>query len=314
MTGTVDQSLSYSTLVRHLLENQEETRSKSRILQYEVVEVIGRGSMGIVVKAFDPGLARHVAIKLLTPEMAGSETAQQRFALEARSAAAIRHENVVAIFAVSQFDGVPVLVMEYVHGSSLQECLDDRRNFTTSEIARIGRQTALGLGAAHDLHLVHRDVKPGNILLEAKKGSGVEKTDSLTFSTPDPFFARVCVTDFGLVRAMDQDFRLSQQGLLIGTPNFMSPEQVDGKPLTPASDLFSLGSVLYTLCTGQLPFVTETMSGLLHAIAEKNPTPIREVNPSVPEGLVRVIEKMQAKDPAERLLSAAAVAEALKPW
>ncbi len=295
MTGTVDQSLSYSTLVRHLLENQEETRFKSRILQYEVVEVIGRGSMGIVVKAFDPGLARHVAIKLLTPEMAGSETAQQRFALEARSAAAIRHENVVAIFAVSQLDGVPVLVMEYVHGSSLQECLDDRRNFTTSEIARIGRQTALGLGAAHDLHLVHRDVKPGNILLE--QGS-----------------QRVCVTDFGLVRAMDQDFRLSQQGLLIGTPNFMSPEQVDGKPLTPASDLFSLGSVLYTLCTGQLPFVTETMSGLLHAIAEKNPTPIRELNPSVPEGLVRVIEKMQAKNPAERLLSAAAVAEALKPW
>jgi len=113
---------------------------------------------------------------------------------------------------------------------------------------------------------------------------------------------------------MDEDFHLSQKGLLIGTPNFMSPEQVDGSTLTPASDLFSLGSVLYTLCTGELPFQAETMSGLLHAVADKNPTSIRGLNPNIPEGLADVIEKMHEKDPQRRIPTAAAVAQLLKPW
>ena len=281
--------------IQDRLENDSAFSAGSRIHQYEVIEEIGKGAMGIVLKAFDPGLSRHVAIKLLAPHLARSETAQKRFALEARFAAALRHEHVVAIYAVSELDGTPFLVMEYVHGSSLGDLIDEGRAFSIGEIARIGRQTALGLAAAHEARLIHRDIKPANILLE-------EGT------------LHVRVADFGLACAIDEEFHLSQQGLLLGTPNYMSPEQVDGNPLTSAADLFSLGSVLYTMCTGQLPFRAETLSGLLHAVAWKHPTPIQVLNPNIPIGLVRVIEKLHAKDPADRPPCASKVAEWLQHW
>ena len=197
---------------------------------YEADGVIGQGAMGIVVKAYDPSLCRYVALKILAPELAKCPKARQRFKLEGRFAAALRHENVVAIYGVSELDNVPYLVMEYVSGRSLQDILDSGTRFAVDDIVRIGRQTALGLAAAHEMRLIHRDVKPANILVENDKGS-------------------VRIADFGLARALDQEFNISQHGLLVGTPLYMSPEQVDGKPLTPASDLFSLGSVLYTLCT-----------------------------------------------------------------
>lgn len=294
-TGTVDQSIRGDLRNQFLLDDPGNVASGSRILQYEVVKVLGRGAMGIVLQAYDPGLARHVAIKILAPELVGSGQARQRFALEARFAAALRHEHVVAIYAVHELDDVPFLVMEYVNGSSLADLLDAGRRFSVAEIARIGRQTALGLAAAHEGRLIHRDIKPANILLEA-----------------NTLHARVA--DFGLARAIDGDFHLSQPGLLLGTPNFMSPEQVDGKTLTAATDLFSLGSVLYMLCTHALPFRAETMSGLLHAVAEKQPMPIRALNPGVPDDLARVIDRLHAKNPTDRPATAAAVAELLEPW
>ncbi len=293
--ATLDHNIANSNSIPNRHSDAGSLTTGSRILQYEVVGVIGRGSMGIVVKAFDPGLARHVAIKLLAPELAGSETARRRFACEARFAAALRHEHVVAIHVVSEWDGMPLLVMEYVNGSSLEDLFAADKAFSVQEIARIGQQTALGLAAAHEARLIHRDIKPANILLE--EGTG-----------------HVRVADFGLARALDEDFHLSQPGLLLGTPNFMSPEQVDGKALTAASDLFGLGSVLYTLCAGQLPFQAETMSGLLHAVVEKQPPPICVLNPAIPQGLARVVEKLHAKNPADRPPSAAAVAAALQPW
>jgi len=281
--------------IRDLVADPENVKSGSHILHYEVVEVIGRGAMGIVLKAFDPGLGRHVAIKLLAPEMAGNEMARKRFALEARFAAALRHEHVVAIYGVHELDGVPFLVMEFVPGSSLGDLLDDGRPFSLGEIARISRQTALGLAAAHEARLIHRDIKPANLLVE-------EGT------------LHVRVADFGLARAIDENLNLSHPGLLLGTPTYMSPEQVDDKPLTAASDLFSLGSVIYTLCTGQLPFQAQTMSGLLNAVALKTPTPIRELNSAIPEGLADIVEKLHAKNPAERPPSAFTVAASLEPW
>jgi HD-like signal output (HDOD) protein len=279
-----------SAAARGLFERLEKLGSGARIHHYVVEDFLGRGAMGIVLKALDPGLNRHVALKILAPELADCTEAHQRFALEARYAAAIRHENVVTIFAVSEVDGVPFLVMEYVSGTSLQDRLDAGESFTVSEIICIARQTALGLAAAHEIRLIHRDIKPANILLEQST-------------------QRVRLTDFGLARALDHDPKLSQSGTLTGTPLYMSPEQVDGKPLTTASDLFSLGSVLYTLCAGQLPFRAESMSGLLHAVAEKTPAPLRSINPAVPEWLSLLIEKLHAKEPADRLPSAAAVAE-----
>jgi HD-like signal output (HDOD) protein len=294
-TRTTDHAVQGGNVIQDYLNDSGQMTAGSRILQYEVMQVLGRGAMGIVIKALDPGLGRHVAIKLLAPEMAGSEKARQRFALEARFAAGLRHEHVVAIYAVHELEGVPFLVMEYVHGASLGGLLDDGKAFSVPEIARIGRQTALGLAAAHEARLIHRDIKPENILLE-------EGT------------LHVRVADFGLARALDEDFHLSQPGLLLGTPNYMSPEQVDGKALTAASDLFALGSVLYTLCTGQLPFQAETLSGLLNAVATKQPTPVFVLNPSIPVDLIQVIRKLHQKDPLHRFSTAAAVAESLKPW
>ncbi len=141
--------------------------------------------------------------------------------------------------------------------------------------------------------MIHRDIKPANILLEPRTHC-------------------VRITDFGLARAMDCDLNLSQQGQLLGTPLYMSPEQVDGKPLTPATDLFGLGSVLYTLCAGEPPFECESLSKLLHAIAVETPTPIRTINPTVPERLAKVIERLHAKKPGDRFQYAKAVADELR--
>jgi HD-like signal output (HDOD) protein len=260
-----------------------------RMGQYEIIDMIGKGGMGLVIKAHDVALDRYVALKFLVPSLVRSRKAHERFALEARFAAAIRHENVVSIYAVSELGGLPFLVMEYIEGRSLQDYLDTGAEFKVAEIARMAKETALGLAAAHDLRLIHRDIKPANLIL-GEPGK------------------RVRITDFGLARAMDHDYQISQQGSLIGTPVFMSPEQVDGKPLTPASDLFSLGSVLYTLCTGQHPFAGESFTGLLNAVAMKKARPIRELNPNIPEWLTEMIDGLHAKDPETRLGPASAVA------
>jgi DNA-binding response OmpR family regulator len=291
-TGPTVVSPTSSKLYEMLTESK---RVRVNIGSYEADGVIGQGAMGIVVKAYDPSLCRYVALKILAPDLAKCPTSRQRFTLEGRYGAALRHENVVTIYAVSEVDDVPYLVMEYISGRSLQDILDSGKTFTVEEIARIGRQTALGLAAAHQLRLIHRDVKPANLLLEDNNGC-------------------VRIADFGLARALDQDVNLSQKGLLVGTPLYMSPEQVDGKPLTPATDLFSLGSVLYALCTGRPPFTAESMSGILHAVAQKQPPPMRIVNPQIPDWLVEVIEKLHAKNPKDRFPSAAALAEHLATW
>ncbi len=284
-----------ASLMDRLFADAADANAKPQILHYVVEEVLGRGAMGMVLKAFDPGLARPVALKIMAPQLAGNEKARLRFALEARFAASIRHQNVVGIFGVEEVDGSPVLIMEYVAGVSLQDRVEKKHPFSVPEIAKIGGQSAMGLSAAHELRLIHRDIKPANILIE-------EETQIAH------------ITDFGLARAMDEDFQLSQPGMLVGTPNFMSPEQVDGKRLTPASDLFSLGSVLYVLCTGRLPFPAQTMSELLHAVAEKDPVAIRDLNPDIPGGMAELVSKLHSKNPAERYPSAAAVAESLRAW
>jgi HD-like signal output (HDOD) protein len=295
LSSTLPGRRSPATSEQSFLAWLEALEPGARIHHYQVANLIGRGAMGIVFKAHDTALDRPVALKLLAPELADCSEAHQRFALEARYAAAIRHEHVVTIFAVSEVDGIPFLVMEYVPGTSLQDRLDAGEAFTVAEIVRVARQTALGLAAAHDIRVIHRDIKPANILLEQNT-------------------RRVRITDFGLARALDHDPKLSQSGMLIGTPLYMSPEQVDGKPLTPATDLFSLGSVLYTLSTGQPPFSAENLSGLLHAVAAKTPPPVRTVNPAIPEWFVQLVEKLHAKDPRDRFPSAAAVAEHCDRW
>jgi hypothetical protein len=261
---------------------------------YEVHEVIGRGGMGVVFKAFDPVLHRLVAIKVMTAAVAGSATARQRFIREARAAAAVCHENVVSVHAVDEANGLPYLVMQYVAGESLQARLDRAGSLEVSEIVRIGLQTASGLAAAHAQGLIHRDIKPANLLLE----NGL---------------ARVRITDFGLARTGD-DVQLTRQGEVAGTPQYMAPEQARGETVDHRADLFSLGSVLYACCTGVSPFRGSTALALLRQVNEQAPAPLQTLNPAIPVWLETFIGHLMAKDPARRFQSAAEVAALLEGY
>jgi WD40 repeat protein/serine/threonine protein kinase len=262
-----------------------------RLGHYDVLEVVGKGGMGVVLRAFDDKLHRVIAIKVLAPHLAGSVTARQRFVREARAAAAVTHDNVIDIHAVEDTGPVPYLVMQFIDGQTLQDKLDGTGPPHLKEILRIGRQVADGLAAAHKQGLIHRDVKPANILLE----NGVE---------------RVKITDFGLARAVD-DASLTQSGMVAGTPQYMSPEQAESKTVDHRSDVFSLGSVLYAMCTGHAPFRASGAVAVLKRVCEDTPRPIREVSPEIPDWLEGIVAKLHAKDPANRFQSAAEVAELL---
>jgi hypothetical protein len=265
--------------------------SRGRLGHYEVLEVIGRGGMGIVLRAFDEKLHRVVAVKVMAAQLATNATARKRFQREAQAAAAVSHDHVVTIHAVEEANGLPYLAMHYVAGLSLQQRLDRDGPLGLQEVLRIGMQTASALAAAHAQGLVHRDIKPANILLE----NGVE---------------RVKITDFGLARAA-MEASLTQSGVVAGTPHYMSPEQAEGKAIDQRTDLFSLGSVLYAVCTGRVPFRASGTMAVLKRVCEGTPTPIRETNPDIPDWLVAIIDKLHAKDPAQRYQSAAEVAELL---
>jgi eukaryotic-like serine/threonine-protein kinase len=259
---------------------------------FDVVEVIGRGGMGLVLKGYDGCLQRHVALKVLDPKMAKNETARQRFCREARAAAQISHSHVLAVYQVQEEEasGLPFLVMQLVNGESLQERLDRQGAFDARDVLRIGVQAAMGLAAAHQRGLIHRDIKPANILLADNN--------------------HVLLTDFGLARAYF-DAKLTDTGFVAGTTLYMSPEQARGEEVDHRSDLFSLGGVLYAMCTGQAPFAGSTPYLILKRVTEEAPRPIREVNPAIPESLAAVVEKLLAKNPEDRPQAAAEVVELL---
>jgi serine/threonine-protein kinase len=267
---------------------------KGWLSRYKIEGVIGRGGMGVVLRAYDPWLRRLVAIKVLAPHLAHSSAARRRFAREARAAAAVSHDHVVLIHAVDQADGLPYLVMEYVPGISLQERLDRGGPLDVRSILRIGIQVAAGLAAAHARGLIHRDIKPANILLE--KGVG-----------------RVKITDFGLARAVD-DVSVTQSGMIVGTPEYMAPEQARGEAVDPRADLFSLGSVLYALCTGQPPFQAASPLAVLDRVSTEEPPPLGQVSPAVDPGLAALIAILHARDPARRFASAARLGTVLRQY
>jgi hypothetical protein len=268
--------------------------SLGRLGHYEVLEVLGRGGFGIVVRAFDEVLQRVVAIKVMSPQLASTSPARKRFLREARASARVRHENVVQIYGVEE-QPLPYLVMEYIPGQTLQEKLDQSGPLEVPDVLRIGGQVARGLAAAHEQGLVHRDIKPANILLESA------------------IVPKVKITDFGLARAAD-DASLSQSGVIAGTPLYMAPEQANGEPLDHRADLFSLGSVLYTIASGRPPFRAGTTTAVLRRVAEDTPRPIRQIIPEVPQWLCDVIARLHAKSPAQRFQSAAEVAALLEQY
>jgi serine/threonine protein kinase len=294
---------------------------------YEVLEVIGQGGMGVVLKAFDPALHRLVAIKVLSPVLAGSPTARKRFTREARAAAAVSHDHIVTVYGVDEVNGLPFLVMQYVAGESLQARLERSAPLELAEVVRIGQQAAAGLAAAHARGLIHRDIKPANIVVvsggvvsgEWPASPGVATPGLTTHHSPTESLTThhapltIKITDFGLARMID-DVGLTQDGVVAGTPEYMAPEQAHGEPVDHRSDLFSLGGTLHALCTGYPPFRGATTLAVLRQVSDAHPRPIRELNPAMSGWLEEVILRLLAKDPAQRFGSASELASLLEGY
>lgn len=274
-----------------LLKPGDDPDRLGELAGYDVIELIGRGGMGIVLRAHDPKLNRIVAIKLLAPELAANVMAVRRFLREAQAAAAVSHDHVVTIHAIDEEATPPVIVMEYIDGQSLQQKIDKVGALDVKSVLRIGMQTAAGLAAAHRQGLVHRDIKPANILLE----NGIE---------------RVKLTDFGLARAVD-DIGITRTGEITGTPQYMSPEQAQSRRVDHRTDLFSLGCVLYAMCTGRAAFRADSAVAVLHSIVHDQPRPVRELNEDIPDWLCAIVSKLIAKNVDDRFDSAEEVEELL---
>jgi serine/threonine protein kinase len=263
-----------------------------RLGGYRVLKVLGSGGMGVVYQAEDVQLKRQVALKALLPQLAASASNRERFLREAQTAAALEHEHVVAILQIGEDRGIPFIAMQLLKGESLEDRLKVAR-MSVAEVLRIGIEAAGALAAAHAAGLIHRDIKPANVWLEAPRG-------------------KVKVLDFGLARSLKSDSKLTQQGAIIGTPAYMSPEQAGGKAIDPRADLFSLGCILYRMSTGRLPFRGADTIATLMAVATHHPDPPSQLNPDVPANLSRLIMRLLSKSPADRPASARDVIAGLK--
>jgi serine/threonine protein kinase/Leucine-rich repeat (LRR) protein len=264
-----------------------------RLGKYRILKILGHGGMGVVYMAEDPLLKRTVALKAILPGLAASATAGQRFLREAQSMAQVEHDHIVRVHEVNEERGVSFLAMEFLKGEPLDVRLQREEKLPVLEAVRIGREIAEGLHAAHEHGLVHRDIKPGNIWLEAPR-------------------KRVKILDFGLARSMEQESGLTQQGAIVGTPAYMAPEQARGDVVDARSDLFSLGVILYRLCCGKQPFQGRDAISMLMAVATEEPAPLILVNPDLPTELSDLVMQLLQKEPERRPASAAVAAEALQ--
>jgi serine/threonine-protein kinase len=260
---------------------------------YEVRGLLGSGGMGDVFLAFDPRLQRQVAIKRIRTGKPITENARGRLRREAAAAAALNHPAIVQVYDILDEPSGQAIVMEYAEGDTLARVLDEGPLPAATTVGVV-RQVAEGLAAAHAVGLVHRDLKTQNVLVTP---SGQAK-----------------VLDFGLARRFspaENEDRLTAEGVVVGTPRAMSPEQAQGSPLDARSDLFSLGVLLYEVCTGRSPFEGDTRLQTLHKVVTEPPPPVGELNPGLPQPLIDLIEELLQKDPALRPPSAAAVADRL---
>ena len=262
--------------------------------RYDVKEVLGMGGMGVVYRAFDRELQEPVAIKTLRPEaMSGDPVALERFKQEIRLARKIAHRNVVRTYDLGQVNGMYYLTMEYVEGTSLKQLISSRGKLPVPVTLTIGKQLCRALEVAHAEGVIHRDIKPQNMVVE-----------------PSGFLK---VMDFGIARLANppQGKGLTEAGMSIGTPDYMSPEQLSGGELDLRSDLYSAGVVLYECCTGRVPFEAETTWSLIAKHLEEDPPDPRALTPEVPEALARVILKAMGKSREARYATAAEMHDAL---
>jgi Leucine-rich repeat (LRR) protein len=268
-----------------------------RLGRYRVLKLLGHGGMGMVFQAEDPGLQRTVALKVMLPSVAANAAAKERFLREARATAAIEHDHIVTIYQVDEDRGVAYLAMQFLKGMSLEDYIkkakETNKPLTLGQILKLGREIAKGLSAAHERGLIHRDIKPANIWLDATAGG------------------RAKILDFGLARPAATDSNITQSGMIVGTPAYMAPEQATGQKVDGRADLFSLGVVLYRLCSGRLPWKGETAMATLMAVATEDCKPLAELCPKFPPALPRLVMQLLAKKPEERPKSAKAVVEAI---
>jgi serine/threonine-protein kinase len=253
----------------------------TRLGHYDIVEELGRGGMGVVYKGYESSLGRYVAIKVLSAQMAHDKVFVERFLREARAMATLNDAHIIQIYFIGQDEAQTFFVMEYIDGESLSTCLKRLGKLSVGDALKVLLHASQGLAAAHAQGVIHRDIKPGNIMVTSR--------------------GQVKVADFGIALANhDVTSKLTNTGAFVGTPGYLSPEVCMGKPVDQRSDIFALGIVLFEMLAGQMPFHDESPLKLMLDVVQA-PTPdIRALNPEVDDEATRILEKMLAKDPAER--------------
>ena len=259
--------------------------------RYVVTGELGKGAMGVVYRATDPNIGRTLALKTMRLDIHGASSSDmlKRFQNEARAAGVLNHRNIVTIYDAGEADGMFYIAMEFIAGATLAGLLRERKTLSQEEAARIGAQICEGLDYAHYKGVIHRDIKPANIMIA---GDGTVK-----------------IMDFGIAKA---GAGLTHTGEVLGTPNYMSPEQVRGRVLDGRTDLFSTGVMLYEMLTGEKPFNANSVTTIIYKIINEVPPPPRELDASIPSGMSAVIAKAMAKSPDERYQSGSAMAAALE--
>jgi len=251
---------------------------------YQVIERVGKGGMATVYRAHELSLNRMVALKVLSPHLSDDPGFIKRFEREAQAAAGLNHPNIVQIYSIGEEDGVHFIAMEFVKGRTLADIVREEGHVAVDRALEIIRQAAEALGEAHRAGLVHRDIKPGNIIVHEN--------------------GRVKVTDFGIAFIPEADTKLTRDGAVIGTPEYISPEQCRSEPVDGRSDIYSLGVTLYEMLAGRTPYTADTPVSMLMKIVQGEFLPLGEVSPGVPEGIRSIVGRMMASDPADRYQTA----------
>ncbi|MCC6512021.1 MAG: SUMF1/EgtB/PvdO family nonheme iron enzyme [Pirellulaceae bacterium] len=295
--GSQGSSLSSSSLDSVSFSADSTMGGLGKLGPYRILKLLGSGGMGSVFLAEDSKLHRHVALKVMLPKIAADPVAKQRFLREARTAASLKSDHIVTVHQVDEDNDIPYLAMELLQGRSLDEAVRSGDEMRVDTIVHVGLGVAKGLADAHEKGMIHRDIKPGNIWLEST----------------DEGLPRIKIVDFGLARMDADDMHLTHASAIVGTPAFMAPEQARGESSVDArSDLFSLGCVLYYLCTGEVPFKAESMLGTLMALAADTPDSPATRNALIPLRLSRLTMQLLEKDPSKRPQTAREVAADLR--
>lgn len=296
--GEANDTLGTAFSIFASVKQEPKSEVPRRVGGYDIIRVLGRGGMGLVLKALDPVLNRFVAVKIMFPKVAEDAACRVRFGREARAAARIGSDHATAVHSVGEDGGVPYIVMEYVSGENLEVRLIREGRLPLALVVTIARQIASGLAAAHDQGVVHRDIKPGNILLEraADPDSGAP--------------VRVKITDFGIARSIGLP-GITNAEHAVGTPEYMAPEQINGDELDARSDLYSFGILMYRMVAGRLPFTAKTAMACFAYHLNTQFAPPKKHVADLPDWLDALIMSLLKKDPAERPQSALEVGRLL---